>query len=119
MEGWISASERILRMPVMIPIKQFHPGFSRTVPPILAEFREGAHHQGAAFAGQHAPDLFGDKRGYRMDQLQDRLQHHQQHPSGLALQDQVLAEQIRLDPLHIPVAEFPPDELVEGLRPHR
>jgi len=78
------------------------------------DFREGLGHQGIAGAGQHAPDLLGDEGGERVEQFQGGLQDLQQYPPGLGLGGRILAVEVALDPLQVPVAELMPDELVEG-----
>ena len=49
-----------------------------------------------------------------MNELQDGLENRQQHPFRLFFCEAGLPEEIGLDPLQVPIAELPPDELIDG-----
>ena len=63
---------------------------------------------------QPRPQLLGDERHERVQQLQDLVQHPGRGGARLGLGRLVLAVQHRLDQLEVPVAERAPRELVDG-----
>ena len=91
-----------------------HLPFRSRIRPLPLPLRKRLQHQGPTLSRQHAPDLLGDEGGNRMHQLQHDLEHRQQDAAGIAPGMLVVAEQVGLDPLQVPVAELVPDELVVG-----
>ena len=104
------------------PLEPVDGGLGLRVSGQVIDLREGAQHDGVAIdaqqRGHFAPNRLGDERHHRMGGAQQQLQHFQQRVADGRLTDRVrfrVPEQW-LGQLQIPVAVFPPGELMDRTR---
>ncbi len=81
----------------------------------IGEFRPSRGDQ-QPLAARLFPQLFGDERHHRVQQMQRTMQHPERGGARLGLRRFISAIQDRLDEFEIPVAVGAPDELVAGVR---